>query len=173
MSRESLHKGGTGKSRVIQTITGAFAARGVSHMVVKAAYTGVAASLVNGETTHVFASLSLRSKAVSGLTDASKKKLQNFWREVQYLIVDEYSVLSKTFLATLSYNISIGMEGMKGFQTTRPFGGLNIVLCGDLHQFPPVVCSKREALYHPLAQRILWTHKLVVKRTKSSARSLF
>ena len=163
---------GTGKLRVIQTITGAFAARSVSHMVVKAVYTGVATSLVSGETTQVFASLSLRSKAVSGLTDASKK-LQNFWREVQYLIVDEYLVLSKTFLATLSYNISIGMEGTKGFQTTHPFSGLNIILCGDLHQFLPVVCSKREALYHPLAQRIPWTCKSVIKHMKSSAWSLF
>ncbi|KAF9782783.1 hypothetical protein BJ322DRAFT_1008668, partial [Thelephora terrestris] len=45
-------EGGTGKSRVIQTITEAFAARGVSHMLMKAAYTGVAASLVDGKTTH-------------------------------------------------------------------------------------------------------------------------
>ncbi|KAF9780858.1 hypothetical protein BJ322DRAFT_978412, partial [Thelephora terrestris] len=55
-------EGGTGKSRVIQTITESFAARGVSHMLVKAAYTGVAASLVNGKTTHVIASLSLGSR---------------------------------------------------------------------------------------------------------------
>ena len=33
-------EGGTGKSRVIQTITEAFATRGVSHMLIKAAYTG-------------------------------------------------------------------------------------------------------------------------------------
>ena len=142
-------EGGTGKSRVIQTITESFAARGVSHMLVKAAYTGVAASLVDGKTTHVIAGLSLGSKG-AGVTDASKKKLQDFWREVQYLIIDEYSMLSKRFLATLSRNISVGMEGAKGFRTGYSFGGLNVVLCGDLHQFPPVACGKREALYYPL-----------------------
>ena len=42
-------EGGTGKSRVIQTITESFAARGVSRMLVKAAYTGVAASLWVGK----------------------------------------------------------------------------------------------------------------------------
>lgn len=141
-------EGGTGKSRVIQTITELFAARGVSHMLVKAAYTGVAASLVGGKTTHVVAGLSLGSKG--GITDASKKKLQDFWREVHYLIIDEYSMLSKTFLATLSRNISIGMEGAKGFQPDHSFGGLSVILCGDLHQFPPVACGKREALYHPV-----------------------
>jgi hypothetical protein len=144
-------EGGTGKSRVIQTIMESFAACGVGHMLVKAVYTGVVASLVGGKTTHVIASLSLGSKG--GVTDASKKKLQDFWREVQYLVIDEYSMLSKTFLATLSRNISVGMEGAKGFQADYLFGGLNVILCGDLHQFPPVACSKREALYYPLNTR--------------------
>ncbi|KIL59324.1 hypothetical protein M378DRAFT_50077, partial [Amanita muscaria Koide BX008] len=45
-------EGGTGKSKVIQTITEAFAAHRVSHMLVKSAYTGVAASLIDGKTTH-------------------------------------------------------------------------------------------------------------------------
>ena len=141
-------EGGTGKSRVIQTITEAFAARGVSHMLMKAAYTGVAASLVDGKTTHIIGSLSLGSK--DNISDATKKKLQDFWRNIRYLIIDEYSMLSKSFLATLSRNISIGMEGSEGFQRGVSFGGLNVILCGDLHQFPPVACGKREPLYYPI-----------------------
>lgn len=141
-------EGGTGKSRVIQTITEAFAARGVSHMLMKAAYTGVAASLVDGKTTHIIGSMSLGSK--DDVSDAAKKKLQDFWRNIRYLIIDEYSMLSKTFLATLSRNISIGMEGSEGFQQGTSFGGLNVILCGDLHQFPPVACGKRESLYYPI-----------------------
>ena len=141
-------EGGTGKSRVIQTITEAFAARGVSHMLTKAAYTGVAASLVDGKTTHVIASLSLRSK--DDISDAAKKKLQDFWRSIRYLIIDEYSMLSKSFLAALSRSISVGMEGSHGFRQGTSFGGLNVILCGDLHQFPPVACRKREPLYYPI-----------------------
>ncbi|RDX42770.1 hypothetical protein OH76DRAFT_1298156, partial [Lentinus brumalis] len=45
-------EGGTGKSRVIQTVTQAFAQRGCAFMLVKAAYTGIAASLIDGKTTH-------------------------------------------------------------------------------------------------------------------------
>lgn len=141
-------EGGTGKSRVIQTITEAFATRGVSHMLIKAAYTGVAASLVDGKTTHVIGCMSLASK--TDVSDAAKKKLQDFWRNVRYLIIDEYSMLSKSFLAALSRNISIGMEGSQGFQQGMSFGGLNVILCGDLHQFPPVACGKREPLYYPV-----------------------
>ena len=141
-------EGGTGKSRVIQTITESFSACGAAHMLMKAAYTGVAASLVNGKTTHIIASLSLGSNG--SVTDAAKKKLQDFWRNIRYLIIDEYSMLSKTFLATLSRNIAIGMEGSSGFRSGHSFGGLNVILCGDLHQFPPVACGKREALYYPI-----------------------
>ncbi|PBK58624.1 hypothetical protein ARMSODRAFT_854946, partial [Armillaria solidipes] len=45
-------EGGTGKSRVIQTVTQAFASRGQTGLLLKAAYTGVAASLIDGKTLH-------------------------------------------------------------------------------------------------------------------------
>ncbi|OCH88800.1 hypothetical protein OBBRIDRAFT_695813, partial [Obba rivulosa] len=45
-------EGGTGKSKVIQTITEDFVQQGAAHMLVKAAYTGIAASLIDGKTTH-------------------------------------------------------------------------------------------------------------------------
>ena len=141
-------EGGTGKSRVIQTVAKAFNARGSGHMLVKAAYTGVAASLIDGKTTHAIAGISLNSKGQ--IKGEAKKKLQEFWREVRYLIIDEFSMLSRTFLATLSRNIGIGIEGAPYAREGHSFGGLNVILCGDLHQFPPVACAKSEALYHPV-----------------------
>ena len=140
-------EGRTGKSRVIQTVTEAFAHYNSSGMLVKAAYTGVAASLIGGKTTHVIGGLSLNS--TGAVSDVAKRKLQDFWRNVRYLIIDEYSMLSKSFLKVLSRNISIGMEGSPVAKEGLSFGGLNIVLCGDLHQFPPVACAKAEALYYP------------------------
>jgi hypothetical protein len=41
------------------------------------------------------------------------------------------------------------MEGSQGFQRGMSFGGINVILCGDLHQFPPVACRKQEPLYYP------------------------
>lgn len=142
-------EGGTGKSRVIQTITEAFTTHGVSHMLMKAAYTGVAASLVDRKTTHIVGSLSLGSK--DDVSDAAKKKLQELWRNTRYLIIDKYSMIPKSFLAALSHNISIGMEGSQGFRRGMSFGELNVILCGDLHQFPPVACRKQEPLYYPIS----------------------
>lgn len=30
-----------------------------------------------------------------------------------------------------------------------PFGGLNVILVGDFHQFPPIVCARSAPLYYP------------------------
>jgi len=55
-------EGGTGKSQVIQTVTNAFEVRGSKHILVKAAYTVVAASLIGGGgAAHVIAGISLHS----------------------------------------------------------------------------------------------------------------
>ncbi|OCH86570.1 hypothetical protein OBBRIDRAFT_696387, partial [Obba rivulosa] len=51
-------EGGTGKSKVIQTITEEFARQGAAHLLVKSAYTGIAASLIDGKTTHTIGKLS-------------------------------------------------------------------------------------------------------------------
>ncbi len=139
-------EGGTGKSRVIQTVTQAFIARGCSFMLVKAAYTGIAASLIDGKTTHVIAHISVNKKA--GMSDDTRRTLQAFWRGKRYLFLDEYSMLAKSFVAVLARNVAIGMEG-SGLDRDQSFGGLNIILCGDLHQFPPVATAKEEALFYP------------------------
>ncbi len=138
-------EGGTGKSRVIQTITEAFAARSASYMLVKAAYTGIAASLVDGKTTHIIGHISVASDG--RLSEDGRRLLQAFWRRKRYLVVDEYSMLAKTFLAQLSRNIGIGVEGEDGLDHDASFGGISVILCGDLHQFPPVACAHAEALF--------------------------
>ena len=33
---------------------------------------------------------------------------------------------------------------------THSSGRLNAILCGDLHQFPPIACAKSEASFHPM-----------------------
>ncbi|GBE80035.1 ATP-dependent DNA helicase PIF1 [Sparassis crispa] len=143
-------EGGTGKSRVIQTVTEAFVTKGVDYMLVKSAYTGVAASLIDGKTTHTIAHLSIGSDGT--ISDDSKVVLQEFWRNRQYLIIDEFSMLAKTFLANLSNTVSVGKEGTP-HRKDRFWGGINVVLCGDLHQFPPVAKGASEALFRPIGVR--------------------
>ena len=75
-------EGGTGKSKVLQTVMEAFRSRGCEHMLVKAAYTGVAASLIEGKTTHVIGGISAttgRFDAEDTVSDETRAKLGKIW----------------------------------------------------------------------------------------------
>ncbi|KAG8700967.1 hypothetical protein FRC09_005642 [Ceratobasidium sp. 395] len=126
-------EGGTGKSRVIQTISREFKRLGVEDQLMKAAFT---ARIVVGRKDDV-------------ISNASKHELTKFWKPVEYIIIDEYSMLSKEFLAQLSRHISIAKLGRSSTAGDLPFGGINIILCGDAHQIPPVAVAAGGALYHP------------------------
>lgn len=139
-------EGGVGKSKTIQTITENFRSQGVESILVKAAYTGIAASIIDGKTLHVIALIPLngREQGVQTL-----KKLAAFWKDKQYLIIDEKSMLSRRFLAKISANVAKGksLAGEEG--NNQAFGGVNVIIIGDFHQFPPVAVKKSTALYYP------------------------
>jgi hypothetical protein len=142
-------EGGTGKSRVIQTITELFRAKGVSSMLVKGAYTGIAASLIDGKTTHRLAFMNSRgNKLDDPIPGETRKKLEHYWRHKAYLIIDEVSMISPEFLAVLSKRITVAWAGDDTAQDAD-FGRMNVVLCGDFHQFPPVASGNRASLYYP------------------------
>ncbi|KIK80722.1 hypothetical protein PAXRUDRAFT_157908 [Paxillus rubicundulus Ve08.2h10] len=92
--------------------------------------------------------ISRRDGTPSALT---KAKLQQTWKEIKYNIIDEFSMLAKTFLARMSANVSIGKDGEAERSRGMSFGGISVILCGDMHQFPPVATSLREALFYPPA----------------------
>src|ERR1700676_3110192 len=84
------------------------------------------------------------------MSKATKVKLQQFWKHYVYLVIDKYSMLAKSFIAKLSGNIGIGKETGGSSGSSDSFGGIHIILCGDLHQFPPVAKAVSEALYYPI-----------------------
>ena len=138
-------EGGVGKTKVIRDIIQNFEEKGVGDWCVKGAYTGIAASLIDGKTLHVLAGIPVRGKQSA----YTVKKLREFWRTKRYLIIDEVSMLSRSFLAKLCRIISTAMES----QDDEAFGGLNVILGGDFHQFPPVVARQSAPLYWPVDSR--------------------
>ncbi|KAK7679204.1 hypothetical protein QCA50_017782 [Cerrena zonata] len=124
-------EGGTCKSKVIQTVTQYFAQRGCVHMMQKMAYTGIAASLIEGKTTHSAASISKQTS--KGLTDAKKRKLEELWKTTEYIIIDEISMIDREVFAILSRNIAIAKKSKNPDDTHAPFGGISVILCGDFH----------------------------------------
>ena len=68
-------EGGTGKSKDIQTTTEYFSHRAARYMLTKAAYTGVASSLIDVKTTHSIAMISVRHDQ-TGVRAETRAKLQ-------------------------------------------------------------------------------------------------
>jgi hypothetical protein len=58
-------------------------------------------------------------------------------------------MLSKSFLAEMSKRISIGRTGSSDSDNELSFGGISVILCGDLHQFPPIANGVGERLFTP------------------------
>jgi ATP-dependent DNA helicase PIF1 len=58
------------------------------------------------------------------------------WKECQILVIDEISMLSAELFDKLSF------IGSRVRNDPRPFGGLQLVLCGDFYQLPPIGVGK-------------------------------
>ncbi|KIM58156.1 hypothetical protein SCLCIDRAFT_28315 [Scleroderma citrinum Foug A] len=141
-------EGSTGKSKVIQTVTQEFVCRGARYMMLKSAYMGVAASLIEGKTTHTIAMIGHGNRN-NLLSNETKQKLENFWRNYEYLIIDEISMISKSFFALLSQIITMAKVKRGGDVEADSFRGISVIICGDFHQFPLVAMRSSEALYFP------------------------
>jgi len=119
---------GTGKSYLINAIRQRFQQNGESDRVKVTAPTGIAASNISGSTIY---SLLVLMKA--HLSSQRLLGLQQLMQDVKLLIIDEYSFLSASFFDSLDQRLHSVFP-----HSQRPFGGLNIVLCGDPAQLPPV-----------------------------------
>ncbi|GAW05036.1 ATP-dependent DNA helicase PIF1 [Lentinula edodes] len=145
--------GGTGKTMLINAITQTFKELGMEHRLAKTATSGVAATLINGRTLHAWAGLPIRTQKndnwVVGSPPTAKKRMRNM-EGVEYLIIDEKSMATKDMLAQLSIIASQVRRTLDIPESGQYFGGMNVILCGDFHQFPPVG-SISNALFHPTA----------------------
>jgi len=54
-------------------------------------------------------------------------------------------MLAKDFFANLSRNATIGKQCAEELS----LGGVNVIILGDFHQFPPVARSLHDALFYP------------------------
>ncbi|KAJ3919883.1 P-loop containing nucleoside triphosphate hydrolase protein, partial [Lentinula edodes] len=92
--------GGTGKSHVISALKLFFEAQGESRRFRLASYTGVAAKNISGMTLH--SALLLSTTASAKVNSKSRQKLLAMWQGVDYLFIDEVSMLGCKFLLKIS-----------------------------------------------------------------------
>lgn len=99
------------------------------------AMTGSAAVIIGGKTLHSFLGIGLGTKEVPELVAYTKyklKKVYNLIRKVDILVLDEVSMLDDVLCDKISYYL----QAIRG--NTEPFGGLQMLFCGDLAQLKPV-----------------------------------
>eukprot|EP00035_Acanthoeca_spectabilis_P032052 m.16929 g.16929 ORF g.16929 m.16929 type:complete len:614 (-) comp5113_c0_seq1:133-1974(-) len=113
-------KAGTGKSYVLQKLLQVLPSAGT----VVTASTGVAACNISGITLHSFAGF----KAGSGKLPRQTSQ----WRNAQRLVIDEISMIDGAWFDELE-SVARRVRDSK-----KPFGGLQLIVCGDFFQLPPV-----------------------------------
>ncbi|KAJ3559970.1 hypothetical protein NM688_g18 [Phlebia brevispora] len=123
--------GGTGKSRVINALSDFFRRRGEERRFRLASYTGIAARNVGGITLHTSLSISSGPRTAR-IGSKTHQDLTAMWEGVDYLFIDEVSMLGCLTLAKVTEALSLA-TGKHG-----PFGGMNIIFAGDFAQLPPV-----------------------------------
>lgn len=129
---------GTGKSKLLKHIV-QYALNGYKRVHV-CSTTGCSTDVLrqigvkNAGTIHSFSGIGFNELPLPLLIRKIKRSkfYGNRWRNVEILIIDEISMMSKQFLERLDA-IARAVR-----RDDRPFGGMQVVFSGDFYQLPPV-----------------------------------
>lgn len=116
---------GSGKSTLIKWIRNRY------DNVIVVAPTGIAAINVSGKTIHSMFKLPPKMIESYDIKPQSKEK-QAVLKAAEVLIIDEISMVNPNLLDAINLSLQLNR------QKRLPFGGLAVVLVGDLYQLPPI-----------------------------------
>ncbi|GME66855.1 unnamed protein product [[Candida] boidinii] len=134
---------GTGKSLLLRSIIKILKKKHKGSSVAVTASTGLAACNIGGQTLHSFAGIGLGKGPVDKLIKKVKRsqKHRKRWKETKVLVIDEISMIEAELFDKLD-KIAKNLCG-----NSLPFGGIQVVVCGDFYQLPPVVKNTDEPQY--------------------------
>jgi ATP-dependent DNA helicase PIF1 len=127
-------RAGTGKSTLLRALRDMTAQASVV-----VAPTGLAAVTAGGQTIHSF--FGLPPKMIQP-EDIRRSRNGGVMRRLKLLIIDEISMVRSDVMAAIDLSLRLNRSRQK-----EPFGGVRLLLFGDLHQLPPVVRGHEEAEY--------------------------
>ncbi len=126
-------KAGTGKSTLLQLFRNT-----TKKKVVVLAPTGIAALNVRGQTIHSFFGF---PPSIIQQKDIERRKSRKKYQEMDVLIIDEISMVRADLFDAMDRFLRINRGN------PVPFGGVQLLLFGDLFQLPPVVAGDAERHY--------------------------
>lgn len=128
-------KAGTGKSTLLRYFRAT-----TDKNVVVVAPTGVAAINVQGQTIHSFFKFGI------AITEDKVKKIYGqkgeIYKKIDTLVIDEISMVRADIFDCIDKFLRLN-----GPNPNLPFGGIQIVVIGDLYQLPPVVKSEEKYIF--------------------------
>jgi len=144
---------GTGKSFIIDMMNKY--AQSQNKRIQITALTGCAALLLNMKATtiHSWGGIGIGGEVTTLISNIRKYKKVDNWL-IDILIVDEVSMMSKSLFELLD---TIGKKLRKN---AKPFGGIQLVFCGDFYQLPPIddsFCFESELWNKTFDKTILFT----------------
>lgn len=125
-------RAGTGKSTLLRCLRDTIAAE-----TVVVAPTGLAAVNVGGQTIHSFFGLPPR---LIRPEDVKRSRNGRVMRRLELLILDEVSMVRSDLMAAIDLSLRINRG-----RPREPFGGVRLLMFGDLHQLPPVITDHEVA----------------------------
>lgn len=123
---------GSGKTYVLNELVRRLKRQGME--VAVTASTGIAATHIGGSTIHSWSGLGIRDALTSQDENwlVNNSRLQKRYNMTDVLVIDEVSMLHGARLDMVNQVCKLLRED------ERPFGGLQVILTGDLFQLPPV-----------------------------------
>nr|XP_020471803.1 ATP-dependent DNA helicase PIF1 [Monopterus albus] len=129
---------GTGKSFLLKRIMGSLPPKSTF----ATASTGVAACHIGGTTLHSFAGIGSGSAPLEQCIElAQRPRVLQHWTSCRHLIIDEISMVEAQFFDKLE---SVARSVRR---SSEPFGGIQLIVCGDFLQLPPVSKGKEKASF--------------------------
>lgn len=119
-------RAGTGKSTLLKCL-----ARALGDRCVTLAPTGLAAVNVGGQTIHSFFGFPPR---LIRADDIKRSRNGRVMRKLDVLIIDEVSMVRSDLMWAIDHALRLNRG-----RPREPFGGVRLLLFGDMHQLPPVV----------------------------------
>ncbi|MEI7682904.1 MAG: PIF1 family ATP-dependent DNA helicase [Candidatus Saccharibacteria bacterium] len=121
---------GTGKTYLLNKFVKR--ARKAGKNVAVTATTGLAATHLNGTTIHAWTGIGIHDELPKNFGQNISKQRRDLINKADILIIDEISMLHDYRLDMINQAVQ------KARGNSEPFGGLQVVLCGDFFQLPPI-----------------------------------
>lgn len=122
---------GTGKTTLLESVK-----HEIDKKKIVVAPTGIAALNIGGTT--INSAFRIGFDTIPKVNKSEDPAFRKLLKNLELLVIDEISMVRAPMLDAISQSLQIHRK------SNKPFGGIDVIVCGDLFQLPPVVKQNEE-----------------------------